>query len=197
MPIDICRQRSGWSIAGLYPRGCLKKKVFARTNGPGRSLGKRTGASFPLTKEWNGLLTSCANASHLAHQRVGCARKRRALELSIAHSTDQHLIEELDVSTDTISVWDWPIVLEWNERWQRARLLAKLKAELAKVPIQKNSVHLTALIDRLKEIDSELADLVLQEEPSLLALLLHRWRNASLREEALYLLERREHLPLA
>lgn len=128
-------------------------------------------------------------------------RKRRHLELHVAHGEsfqlrDADLIDFIRAHRK-FSLLDWPLLCEWNERWQ----LEKLRAEISEIIQDSNlrqksgtSRTLRGILQRLSEIESQLKQTQLSSRPTLIELVSFRWRWGALRDEAQYLLHRSHHI---
>jgi hypothetical protein len=124
-------------------------------------------------------------------------RRRRLIELAL-ESPDQNIpqdwqLEEFRSATSKISLLDWPVLLEWNERWQqiRTRLLVHQATNDSHYRIYSGtSKMIRVALHRLAEIESLIRSKPLPENPPLLDLLVFRWKFSALRDEADYLVDR-------
>jgi hypothetical protein len=124
-------------------------------------------------------------------------RKRRLLELSL-ETPDQILpqdphLKELREYRESVSFLDWPILFEWNERWQqtRMRILVHQSVHDSDFRIRSSTSRLTrGVLQRLSEIENLIRAHPLPDRPTLLELLKFRWEFSALRDEVDYLVER-------
>lgn len=125
------------------------------------------------------------------------SRKRRLIELAL-DSPEQDLpiksqIEEFNAQDGRISILDWIVLFEWNERWQQVRTRLRVHQATTDSDYRSKSGTSRAIrtvLQRLTEIESKIRFRPLSENPPLLELLLFRWRFSSLRNEADYLVDR-------
>jgi hypothetical protein len=136
------------------------------------------------------------------------ARLRRSYEFQFLPQKGElaELIEEFSLSTGrVISLLDWPLLFEWNERWQQAELCAEISKNLetaSQATSSAQDLSSTALKSKrlpeaeevirkcLEQIQSECRMVKLSEHPDLFELIRFRWKFAALRDEASYLLKK-------
>ncbi|MDB5037140.1 MAG: hypothetical protein JWQ35_668 [Bacteriovoracaceae bacterium] len=124
-------------------------------------------------------------------------RRRRTLELAFelpdqTLPKDWHLEEFQNIKT-TISILDWAVLFEWNERWQQIRIRILVHQALTDSTFREassTSALIRVALQRLKEIELAIRLKPLSMTPTLFQLFRFRWRFSGLRDEAEYLIAR-------
>src|SRR5579864_7591648 len=104
-------------------------------------------------------------------------RKRRAIELAF-ESPDQtfpkdRLLEEFQNSSTNVSLLDWPVLFEWNERWQQTRIRILVHQVLNDSSYREasgTSKLVRVILHRLAEISLAIRSKPLPENPPLIEL---------------------------
>lgn len=128
-------------------------------------------------------------------------RKRFAIQMKkslppedFAHY--QNIIRRFQSAKRPVSAFDWPLLVEWNERKEQALCVALIREhlQLKAKPISQN-IHLIHKIhDRLNEIVDQILSLNLPKDPRLWTSLKARWQSMFLIDEAQYLCSRLQKL---
>ncbi len=129
------------------------------------------------------------------------SRSRRYLEIKLFAEEDYKMadpiIEDLAKTSRQISYFEWPLLFEWNERWQQERLRIRLHYALQNSrarEVAATSAVMRVVLQRLGQIEQTVRSNRLEPRPGFTELIQFRWKFAGLRDEAHYLLDRYESL---
>ncbi|MBN8555013.1 MAG: hypothetical protein J0L93_06170 [Deltaproteobacteria bacterium] len=123
-------------------------------------------------------------------------RHRQVLEMNsllenFSSPVSTQFLKDLESSIKKISIFEWAQVFEWNERIQSLKVLIALDRILKKEnPPEGNERVFEKIRERLRHIAKLMKERNLSKDPSTLELILYRWKVASLRDEAYYLMSR-------
>ena len=123
-------------------------------------------------------------------------RHRQALEMTsllenFSSPISTQFLQELESTVKKISIFEWAQVFEWNERCQSLKVLIALDKTLKKEPASEDAERVLEKIrERLRHIANIMKERNLSKDPSAYELILYRWKVASLRDEAYYLMSR-------
>lgn len=128
-------------------------------------------------------------------------RQRLALELRMTLEKEDRqnfdaLIRRFQRARRVVSVFDWGLLFEWNEKSSQAFLLSKI----SHIRSQYGS-YVGSNLDLVHQYESRLIEIMelcrrslLEDEASLFRLIAFRWRFSGLRDEAYYIMNRIEIL---
>jgi len=95
------------------------------------------------------------------------------------------ILEEFDRSDERVPIIELWVLMEWNERYQRAQSLLEIST-LLKDLAHESSILAEPIRERIEEIRHTMLTQPLPTDPSWIELLRFRWRNAAFRDEIRY-----------
>lgn len=120
-------------------------------------------------------------------------RNRRLRMISIDHpdtELSQALANEWKAAGERVSFLDWGQLFEWSEEYRRLHLRDLIHTSLRKLLQEDLSESQRAILNRLRDIDSEIKSIPLPEKASWFEMVKIRWSVPSLVDEVEYLVAR-------
>lgn len=147
---------------------------------------------FEIWRRLSCVFADCLSDFEIRHPET---RRRIAIELKLRLGENdkvqfQRLLKRFETAKLVISIFDWPILIEWNEWKKQALCLAAVNERLSEAPPLREQAFAIKLRKKFSDIQEEIRTHALPDDPSIWSCLRFRWKFAPLRQEAAYYAQR-------